>query len=229
MKLIKQTITIVTLYALTVFSHLAHANFDYTLYEGNFDEVPDFSLLLPDSSGQTTVISPNVTALTDNFALVFNKTISIETAGNYSFSTTSDDGSKLYIDDVLLVDNDGIHNVTTVTGEIFLEPGEYSLRVEYFEATGGQTLTATFAFEGDDPQAIPASGFLGLVANDTDFVNDDITLELDPDSFNYSLYEGAFSALPDFNTLSPFMPKEIILLVQTLTTVLNFILMELRL
>jgi len=182
----------------SMISNFAYANFEYDVYEGNFDQLPDFSLLSPVESGESSVISQNVTTLDNNFALVFNSVIVVDVAGNYSFSTTSDDGSKLFIDDVVIVDNDGTHGAETVTGSILLEPGEYELRVEYFEATGGQVLAVAFAFEDEEEQAIPANGLLSLVPNDADFINDD-----NPDSFDYALYQGVFSALPDFSTLVP--------------------------
>ena len=198
---IKQFLALVTISVVSTVSNLAYANFDYELYEGGFELLPDFSVLSPDESGQSDVISTGVTSLGNNFALVFSNTIVVDTAGNYLFSTTSDDGSKLYIDGEVLVDNDGIHNVTTVSESIFLEPGEYELRVEYFEATGGQALSVVFAFEDEAVQAIPANGFLGLSADDPDFIGDGSVDDVD--GFNYSLYQGAFNILPDFSTLVP--------------------------
>ena len=40
-----------------------------------------------------------------------------------SFYTISDDGSKLYIDDKLIVDNDGGHSVRRAEGKVALEKG----------------------------------------------------------------------------------------------------------
>ena len=65
---------------------------------------------------------------------------------------TSDDGSKLYIDDVLLIDNDGLHDDITECAPI--SPGVYKLDLEYFEKGGGATLVLKFGDE-DYMRVIP--------------------------------------------------------------------------
>ena len=50
----------------------------------------------------------------DHFAVQFSTTIQIDDPGEYSFSVCSDDGSKLFIDDKMVVDNDGSPRITTV-------------------------------------------------------------------------------------------------------------------
>jgi hypothetical protein len=66
--------------------------------------------------------------------------INIAEAGDYNFRLTSDDGSKLYIDDQLVVDHDGLHGETSKDGTVSLTAGYHSLRVEYFERGGEQVL-----------------------------------------------------------------------------------------
>jgi hypothetical protein len=51
----------------------------------------------------------------------------------YKFRLLSDDGSKLYIDSILIIDNDGTHAPKSITGEIYLSPGTYPIRVDYFQ------------------------------------------------------------------------------------------------
>ena len=46
---------------------------------------------------------------TDTFAMRWRGEITIPSDGDYSFRTTSDDGSMLFIDRQLVVDNDGLH------------------------------------------------------------------------------------------------------------------------
>ncbi|GAB1510802.1 hypothetical protein JCM33774_28440 [Actinophytocola sp. KF-1] len=66
--------------------------------------------------------------------------IDIGEGGDYAFRLTSDDGSRLYIDDQLVIDHDGLHGETSKDGTIALAAGYHSLRVEYFEAGGEQVL-----------------------------------------------------------------------------------------
>ena len=75
----------------------------------------------------------------------------------YSFELTSEDGSRLTIDDRLVVDNDGVHNRTSASGGIALRAGAHRARVEYFLREQGCALslkvwTATMA-----KQTVPSS------------------------------------------------------------------------
>src|SRR5207247_1415821 len=61
--------------------------------------------------------------LNDDFAVRWTGYAYVATAGNVSFSTTSDDGSRLYIDNQLVVNNGGIHGMSTSSGTIALSAG----------------------------------------------------------------------------------------------------------
>jgi hypothetical protein len=52
----------------------------------------------------------------------------------------SDDGSWLWIDDRLVIDNGGVHGPQNVTTDVFLERGVHAFRVRYLEAGGGSVL-----------------------------------------------------------------------------------------
>src|SRR5687768_8863215 len=80
----------------------------------------------------------------DNFLTHALGYISIPADGAYAFRLTSDDGSRLYIDDALVVDHDGLHGATSKDGTVTLTAGYHALRVEYFEAGGGQQLTLSW-------------------------------------------------------------------------------------
>ncbi len=57
--------------------------------------------------------------------------------GTYSFTLSSDDGSMLYIDASLVVDNGGGHAPTIVSGSTFLTAGLHTFEVQFFEDFGG--------------------------------------------------------------------------------------------
>ncbi|WP_460848196.1 galactose-binding domain-containing protein [Phytohabitans suffuscus] len=67
--------------------------------------------------------------------------VNISTAGSYTFRLTSDDGSRLLIDDTLVINHDGLHGATPMEGSINLTAGYHALRIEHFERDGGQQLT----------------------------------------------------------------------------------------
>jgi hypothetical protein len=62
--------------------------------------------------------------------------IKVPKRGLYRFSLSSDDGSKLMIDDRLLIDNDGLHSMLERSAETALNDGYHKIRVEFFQKTG---------------------------------------------------------------------------------------------
>ena len=54
-------------------------------------------------------VGVNVSQQRDKFAMVINGVFDIKEAGDYTFFTNSDDGSRLYVDGALMVDNWGLH------------------------------------------------------------------------------------------------------------------------
>lgn len=63
----------------------------------------------------------------------------------YRFQLTSDDGSKLWIDGKLVVDNDGLHGPKVQLGSIALGKGLHSFELVGFNATGGTELDLKWA------------------------------------------------------------------------------------
>ena len=72
-------------------------------------------------------------SVVDNFAIRFRGKIAIETPGTYTFALNSDDGSKLYINRNLVVDNDGIHPPRYVQGNLELAAGMHHIEIHYFQ------------------------------------------------------------------------------------------------
>ena len=91
----------------------------------------------------------------DKFAFTFFSYIEIATAGEYTFYLNSDDGSKLYINNELIVDNDGLHAPIEKSGKVSLTEGRHQIRVGYFENTGEQLLEIRYAGPGINKQLVP--------------------------------------------------------------------------
>lgn len=87
------------------------------------------------------------------YAVRFETTLTVTDGGTYTFTTTSDDGSKLLINGVEIVDNDGLHGAVTENGSTFLAPGDYNVVIIFFENSGGDSLSATIS--GDDTGNVP--------------------------------------------------------------------------
>ena len=98
------------------------------------------------STGVTQSTDPAGFDTDDDFALKFETTLTITVAGTYTFQTSSDDGSMLFLDGVQIVDNDGLHGTATVTsaGQT-LAAGTYTLEATFFERGGGQVMLVEMA------------------------------------------------------------------------------------
>jgi hypothetical protein len=72
----------------------------------------------------------------DHFSVRWAGQLSVPATGRYDFLLSSDDGSRLFIDDKLVIDSWAIHTWETKEASTELEAGLHALRVEYFDGTG---------------------------------------------------------------------------------------------
>jgi hypothetical protein len=128
---------------------------DYKYYEGNWNVLPAFTSLTPVKTGTTDNFNISLANRADQYGFSFTGYINVPSDGQYTFYTTSDDGSSLYIDNVLTVINDGLHDVTERSGTIGLKAGKHAIIVMFFEQTGGQVLTVSYEGMGIPKQVIP--------------------------------------------------------------------------
>lgn len=84
----------------------------------------------------------------DHFVARFKGNLRIPLNGKYTFYTTSDDGSKLYINGVAVVNNDGTHGMRTRHGTKNMKKGAATVVVDFFERTGGAGLKVDWAGPG---------------------------------------------------------------------------------
>jgi len=138
----------------------------YAYYEGAFsDQIPDFAPLTPQDQGIATNSSPSLIAekndmRLDHFAIQFEGYLRIPADGIYTFYTYSDDGSRLYLHDTLVVDNDGSHSARQRNGYIALQKGLVPIRVDYFEDFLGETLRVGMLGPDGELQEIQFSDLL---------------------------------------------------------------------
>jgi predicted phosphodiesterase len=115
----------------------------FNYYEGEWQHLPDFSKLSIVKQGVASQVALSDIGHRDNrFGVVMEGYVEIPTTGFYTFFANSDDGSKLYINDELLIDHDGDHSAISKTGQAILAAGKHKIKIEYFEASGGQFLQA---------------------------------------------------------------------------------------
>jgi PA14 domain len=82
------------------------------------------------------------------FSAAWNGYLSIVRPGLYFFATTSEDRSRLYVDNEMVVDNTGGHT-TGQAGSIRLDRGPHRVVMEYAHVEGHPTLKWEWVFDGD--------------------------------------------------------------------------------
>ncbi len=127
----------------------------YAYYEGDFRQLPDFDALVPVAEGETDAFTLDVRQRDDDFALRFESCLTVETAGTYTFYTRSDDGTQLFVDGGLVVNNDGQHAARERSGQVTLEASTYALEVIFFEHLGKEVLDVLWSGPGVSKQPIP--------------------------------------------------------------------------
>ena len=122
----------------------------YAYYEGEWEMLPDFDRLQPVHTGKAYEFHLDgvENRREDYYAVKFEGIIRIEQAGTYTFYTRSDDGTKLYVNGIEVVNNDGSHGPLEENGDIALEPGRHTIMVEYFEHYGGEHLEVLYQGPG---------------------------------------------------------------------------------
>lgn len=74
----------------------------------------------------------------DHFSVRWTGRFKAPASGDYVFNLTSDDGSRMYVNGKLVIDNWGPHSPVERSYTISLTKGKfYNIRVEYFQGTGG--------------------------------------------------------------------------------------------
>ena len=183
----------------TMYSAQAAVGLTVDYYPGiSPSTMPDYSAMVPERTrNEDWVNYPDGASwnlpYSTNYGARFKGQIQIPTAGNWTFSTNSDDGSYLLINNQLLVNNDGSHAMQVRTGTRALTAGLHAFEVRYYQGAGGYGLIASWAGPGVPDQVIPKSAFapsgapialregdaLSLIAYASDFNEDPITFGWD--------------------------------------------------
>jgi hexosaminidase len=86
----------------------------------------------------------------DAFSVAYEGYIKADADDIYEFSVKSDDGSVLYVDDELALDNDGEHAPLAKTAILPLRKGFHKVKLLYFNAGGGAELNVTVRTKGSN-------------------------------------------------------------------------------
>ena len=129
----------------------------YDYYEGNWQRLPDLGAQPSVATGTVSTFTLDPRQRDERFAMRYITYIKIpsDETGTYTFYTTSDDGSRLLVDGVPVVKNDGIHAPQERSGTVDLSSGWHQIIVEYFEQSGGESLSVSWASSAVAKTEIP--------------------------------------------------------------------------
>ncbi len=130
---------------------------NYTYYEGGklkkITDIKTNTKKIKEGVVDNFTLAPAL--VPDSFAFVFEGLIDIPEKAIYNFYTFSDDGSVLYIDDEVVVNNDGSHSLIRENGRIALDKGLHKIKVAYFENYMGEFLEVGWSSRAIREEAIP--------------------------------------------------------------------------
>jgi alpha-L-fucosidase len=130
---------------------------NFSEYEGKWSMLPAFDSMKAAARGVANNFDISSKKGSDYYGFVFNGLIKIPTDGIFTFYISSDDGSQLFINDKLLVDNDGLHGMLEKENQAPLAKGYHRIKVLFFEKSGDDDLQLQWKGAGFKKQVIPAS------------------------------------------------------------------------
>ena len=139
--------------------------------------LPEFSKMKPKGNIYTSELNvplqhwrvgfPGVTKRYEWFAIDYHGRLWIDQPGDYRFALVSDDGAKLYIDDQVVIDNDGVHPASRREGRGELTGGMHRIRLSYFQGPrDGVALILEVARPGDRYRIFSTKDFRPANAED---------------------------------------------------------------
>lgn len=108
-------------------------------FNGRVLSMPDISKdMSPFLSGSVNALHlgpKDFGPVTNNFLIQATGSINLPKMTKAVFRLVSDGGSRIFIDDKLVINNDGPHNLRAMESEIVLNEGKHPFRIEYFHGT----------------------------------------------------------------------------------------------
>jgi hypothetical protein len=101
--------------------------------------------------------APDPLLPTDDFTVRWTGQVTLPAGGSWTLYTTTDDGVRLWVDDILLIDRWIDQSPTEWSATIGLSAGPHAIRMEYYEAGGGAVASLEWEGPGVARAVIPMS------------------------------------------------------------------------
>jgi YD repeat-containing protein len=146
--------------------------------------------------------------VSDNFSVRWSGDLNVQTIGLFTFSTVSDEGTRLTIDGYQLINNWHDQTVTTTTSnQVTLGPGLHKLVLEYYDKTGPAEVHLRWACPAPgcsqpiSDQVIPSSALRPAYLNQTSTLAPASPQSLGRIVFNH--YADPIAGQPDYTLVQP--------------------------
>jgi hypothetical protein len=118
---------------------------------------PAITRLDPSINFSWGTASPTAGISADNFSVRWSGTVTPKVSGTYTLYTETDDGTRLWIGDTLLIDQWSGPSSTRSATYSFTAGKQYNIRLEYFEKTGSAFARLLWSGPGIAKAAIPST------------------------------------------------------------------------
>jgi len=162
---------------------------------GEYFDIPNLTGLVttrvdPTVDFTTWGLSPDGTAVSPDgsYSERWTGFVFIDRSGQWSFTTESDDGVRLRVNDILIIDNWNNHAATTDVGQISLSPGWHPIQLEHYQVGGPVVIQLSFAGPGDPTTIIPTERLsVSATGNTPPIVDAGDDAVIQPDVTQYSV------------------------------------------
>ncbi len=133
---------------------------NYKLYDGGiYDHLPDLTTMTPVATGTCAAPDLSVRKRDSEFSFLYTGFIEVPSDDMYTLIVTSDDGSKFWIGDKLMINNDGQHGAIAVACQLPLDAGKHAFTLGYMQGGGPFSLELRWSTPHLPEQIIPVSAY----------------------------------------------------------------------
>ncbi|MFT5109864.1 MAG: hypothetical protein ACI9UA_005516, partial [Pseudoalteromonas tetraodonis] len=139
----------------------------YRVYEGKWNNLPEFDTLEPVVGGKLPkgLIDIRAAKRKEYYGIVFEGKLDAPRAGEFLFEMASDDGARILIDGKKVLEHDGLHGAELKKAKLQLEAGEHSIRVEYLAYGAPNSFRAGWSEPGSVYAQLSADSLRGSSNN----------------------------------------------------------------
>jgi len=132
------------------------------------DKKPTIKLIDKQLNFESTSEELGNSKLADHFFARWTGVLRVPKDGKYKFYLESDDGSRLFIDNKQIIDNNGLHAMEEKDGEAELKAGDHPIKIELFENEGETGIKLSWEGAGAAKEIVPATALFHQKDKDAD-------------------------------------------------------------